>query len=385
MSSGSNKISKRKFLKYSLIGLGGVTAGLCAPKALGFNDLKFKLPVEKPWKWSVEAKYYGEHVLGVECQLCPMYCIIKPGKSGDCRTRKNFDNKLISIAYGNPCAIHIDPVEKKPLYHFLPGKKIFSIATAGCNLRCMNCQNWTISQVSPETTRNYDLMPDKTVEECLSNKCNLIAYTYSEPIAFYEYTYDTSKIAHSHGVRNVMVSAGFINEKPLRALCKYIDAANIDLKSFDNDIYMKLNGVTLQPILDTLKILKEEGVWLEITNLIIPTWTDDMDMIKRMCEWLCKNGLEDNPLHFSRFHPMYKLTQLPSTPVKSLTKAREIALKAGMKYVYIGNVPGSDGQNTLCSECKKIIIERKGYRILQNNLDGGSCKYCGSKISGVWS
>ena len=354
-----------------------------SPKLL--SDIRFKLPAEKPWKWSIEARYYGMHSLGVECQLCPMYCIIKPGKSGDCRTRKNFDNKLISIAYGNPCAIHIDPIEKKPLYHFLPGKRIFSIATAGCNLRCLNCQNWTISQVSPETTRNYDLMPDKTVQECLDNNCKLIAYTYSEPIAFYEYTYDTAKIAHSRGVRNVMVSAGFINEKPLRELCKYIDAANIDLKGFDNDVYMKLNGVNLKPILDTLKTMKEEGVWLEITNLIIPTWTDDLDMIKRMCDWLVENGFDDNPLHFSRFHPLYKLTQLPPTPVATLNKAYEIARKSGLKHVYIGNVPGSEGQNTVCPECKKILLERKGYMILKNNIENGNCKFCKSKVSGVWS
>ncbi len=362
-----------------------MTAGLCTPKVLGTNDLKFKLPAEKPWQWSIEARYYGEHPLGVECQLCPMYCIMKPGKSGSCKIKKNFDNKLMSIGYGNPCAIHIDPIEKKPLYHFLPGEKIFSLAIAGCTMTCLNCQNWTISQVSPKETRNYDLMPDKAVNESLNSDCKLMAYTYSEPTAFYEYTYDTSKIAHSRGVRNVIVSNGFINEKPLRELCKYIDAANIDLKSFDNDIYLKLNGGALQPILDTLKILKEENVWLEITNLIVPTWTDDLDMIKKMCEWLCENDLQDNPLHFSRFHPLYKLTLLPSTPVGTLTKARDIALKAGMKYVYIGNVPGSDGQNTICPECKKILIERRGYTILQNNINNGSCKYCKSEISGVWS
>lgn len=389
MSLSSGKISKREFLRYSLIGTGGIAASMFNPGLFaaknGFAKLNIKLPPEKPWKWSKEAVYYGPHALGVECQLCPLYCIIKPGKSGACKIKKNYDNKLMSIGYGNPCAIHIDPVEKKPLYHFLPSSEIFSLAVAGCNLTCLNCQNWTISQSSPADTRNYELMPDKAVEECLNHDCKLIAYTYSEPTAFFEYMYDTAKIAHEKGVRNVMVSNGFINEKPLRELCKYIDAANIDLKSFDNDIYLKLNGGALQPILDTLKIMKEEGVWLEITNLIVPTWTDDLDMIKKMCDWLVENGLEENPLHFSRFHPLYKLTQLPPTPVDILVKAHDIAVKAGIKYVYIGNVPGSDGQNTFCPECKKILVERRGYRILQNNILNGKCKYCQSKISGVWT
>ncbi|UCG29071.1 MAG: AmmeMemoRadiSam system radical SAM enzyme [Bacteroidales bacterium] len=328
--------------------------------------------------------FYEVTPRGVKCMICPNECTLKLDELSDCHNRTNRDNKLFTLAYGNPCAIHVDPIEKKPLYHFLPGSRAFSIATAGCNLACLNCQNWTISQSSPTETRNYDLMPQRVVEESIGNRCQSIAYTYSEPITFYEYTLDSSTIAKEKGVKNVMVSAGYINEKPLRNLARYIDAANIDLKSFKESIYLKLNAGKLQPVLDTLKILREENVWLEITNLVVPNWTDDFDMIREMCEWLSTNGLNDAPLHFSRFHPMYKLTQLPPTPVATLEKAREIAVEAGIKYVYIGNVPGTKASNTYCPECKKILIERRGYVIISNHIVNGKCRFCNETISGVW-
>ncbi|MBE9484227.1 MAG: AmmeMemoRadiSam system radical SAM enzyme, partial [Bacteroidetes bacterium] len=209
-------------------------------------------------------------------------------------------------------------------------------------------------------------------------------YTYSDPIAFYEYTYDTAMIAREKGIKNVFISAGYINETPLREIAKYLDGANIDLKSFDNKIYEMLNAGTLEPVLKTLQVLKDEGVWLEITNLIVPTWTDDLDMIKRMCSWLVSNGFEDTPLHFSRFHPMYKLTNLPSTPQKTLKDAHAVALSEGMHYVYIGNVPGSGAENTICHHCGDIAVERKGYSILSNNITNGKCNECGGVIPGIW-
>jgi pyruvate formate lyase activating enzyme len=281
--------------------------------------------------------------------------------------------------------VHIDPIEKKPLFHFLPGTRAFSIAVAGCNLRCLNCQNWQISQVSPKETENADLMPPAVVEECVRTQCESIAYTYSEPVTFYEYAFDTAKIAREKRIKNVWKSSGYINEKPLRMLSKVLDAANIDLKSFEDSIYTRLSSVRLEPILTTLKVLKEEGVWLEITNLVIPSWTDNLEMIRKMCDWLCSNGFSDCPLHFSRFIPLYKLTQLPTTPVSTLEQAREIALKAGMKYVYIGNVPGHEAENTYCHRCGKIIIERRGFSILSNDIVNKKCKFCGEKIPGVWS
>lgn len=377
----SKKMKKREFLKKGFL-------GSCAC-ALGLSKV-YSVPIflfnstDDLWKWSKVSKYFIETPRGLKCLICPNECILKDGEVGDCRSRVNYQNKIYSIGYGNPCSLHVDPIEKKPLYHFLPESKTFSLAVAGCNLACLNCQNWQISQVSPKDTRNYDLMPPEVYKQADYYKCKSIAYTYSEPIAFYEYFLDSSKIAHEHGMKNVMVSAGYINEKPLREVAKYIDAANIDLKSFDDDIYARLNGGSLQPILDTLKILKAEGVWLEITNLIVPEWTDNLEMIKRMCDWLYKNGFEDTPLHFSRFTPLHKLTHLPTTPVSVLNNATEIAQKSGIKYVYIGNVPGSNAQNTICPKCKKIAIERKGYRILQNNIENGKCKSCNESIAGVW-
>lgn len=375
------RISKREFLKYSFLGSCACVLGGGEVHA---NTKGFSLKTDDLWKWSKLSKYYIDTPKGVKCQVCPNDCIIKEGELGDCHSRINYKGKIYSIGYGNPCSINIDPIEKKPLYHFLPESKAFSIAVAGCNLACLNCQNWQISQVGPKETRNYDLMPPEVYKQAKKYECQSIAYTYSEPIAFYEYFLDSSKIAHEQGIKNVMVSAGYINEKPLREVAKYIDAANIDLKSFDDEIYARLNAGKLQPILDTLKILKDEGVWLEITNLIVPEWTDNLDMIKRMCAWLYKNGFEDSPLHFSRFSPLHKLTHLPSTPVNVLNKAREIAQNAGLKYVYIGNVPGSNAQNTVCPKCKKIVIERKGYRILQNNIINGKCGSCNEAIAGVW-
>ena len=384
MKKPEKKISKRQFVKYTLAGIGGIA---CTPinSLFGKNPVsKIANPPEKLWKWSREAMYYTATPRGLKCLRCPNECTIKEGELGDCHNHLNYNGKLYTIAYGNPCAVHIDPIEKKPLLHFLPESSAFSIATAGCNLACLNCQNWSISQISPRETRNFDLMPDKVIEAAIESDCESIAYTYSEPITFYEYTYDTAILARNAGIKNVMVSAGYINEEPIRKLARVIDAANIDLKSFKDSIYLKLNAGKLEPVLRTLKILNEEGVWLEITNLIIPGWTDDFDMIREMCDWLYKNGFADNPLHFSRFQPLYKLTQLPPTPLSTLTKAREIALDAGIKYVYIGNIPGTEAENTFCPNCNKIIIKRRGYRILSNHVINGECEYCSEPISGVW-
>ncbi|MCL5992261.1 MAG: AmmeMemoRadiSam system radical SAM enzyme [Bacteroidetes bacterium] len=377
MIQSKSNMTKRDFLKLG-------TAGICG---LCLQGIPFSLLAgddKKLWKWSKEASFYHSKAQIVYCELCPHECILSPGERGICRSKVNIEGKYYSVGYGNPCTANIDPIEKKPIYHFLPTSKAFSIAVAGCNFRCLNCQNWTISQVQPEETNNLDMFPEVVVKNCLDNKCESIAYTYSEPNSYYDYMYDTAKLANSKGIKNLLISNGYIYEKPLRRLTKYINAANINLKSFKNEIYKKLNGGTLAPILNTLKVLKEEGVWLEITNLVIPTWTDDFNMIKEMCNWLAANKLNDCPLHFLKFMPLYKLTHLPITPVSTLEKARKIALDAGMKYVYLGNVPGHEGENTFCPKCKKQIIERKGFYILENNMKKNSCKFCGETIAGVW-
>ncbi len=373
-------MDKREFIRKSVVGI--CAASLCPWKS--FGEILDSRGSAKPWKWSKEALFYMTTPRGVKCQLCPNECSLGEGETGDCRNRVNSDGILYSIGYGNPCSLSPDPIEKKPFYHFLPSTKAFSLGVAGCNMACLNCQNWQISQSSPRDTRNHDLMPEETVEKAVNYGCRSIAYTYSEPVTFYEYMLDTSKLAHRQGLKNVMVSNGFINEKPLRHLCQFLDAANIDLKSFDNNIYLKLNAGTLKPVLNTLKIMKEEGVWVEITNLVVPGWTDDLDMIREMSAWLYANGLHDVPLHFSRFYPVHKLTQLPSTPVGTLEEAREIALGEGVRHVYIGNVVGTDAGHTYCPACNKRVISRKGYVITGHHLKDGACEYCGEPIAGVW-
>jgi pyruvate formate lyase activating enzyme len=383
----TGSITRREFVASCALGAGGCVLGLHAwnARAEAAGWLSHDGGSDGLWKWSKEAMFYTSTPQGLKCFKCPNECLLAKGEAGLCRNRVNYEGKLYSIAYGNPCAVHIDPIEKKPLFHFLPSTRAFSIAAAGCNLACLNCQNWQISQVSPKETENYDMMPPRVVEQCLESHCESIAYTYSEPTTFYEYALDTAKLAHEKKIRNVLKSNGYVHEAPLRQLCKHLDAANIDLKTFDDDVYLKLTRARLAPVLRTLKVLKEEGVWLEITNLVVPGWTDDLKMIGEMCAWLSGNGLHDRPLHFSRFMPMYKLNRLPLTPVSTLEKAREIALKAGIQYVYLGNVPGHDGENTYCHKCGKMILERRGFAILANHVAGGRCGFCREKIPGVWS
>jgi pyruvate formate lyase activating enzyme len=380
-------VSKRDFLKTCLLAAGGCALGAGRLKAFAGMSLPYGAPSRSEkelWKWSKEVSYWTRTEHGLRCEKCPNECVLAAGDTGLCRNRVNHEGKMYTIAYGNPCAVHIDPIEKKPLYHFLPATRAYSIAAAGCNFRCLNCQNWEISQVSPYETVNDDLMPADVVEQCMKNHCESIAYTYSEPTTFFEYAYDTAKLARARGIKNVWKSNGYIQEAPLRNLCKVIDAANIDLKSFDDDTYKRLSSGSLAPVLRTLKVLKEEGVWLEITCLLVPGWTDDLDTVKRMCEWLTGNGLADCPVHFTRFMPLYKLTQLPLTPVATLERAREIALKAGVQYPFVGNVPGHTGENSYCHACGRLIIERRGFTILEIHVLAGKCQFCKTRIPGVW-
>jgi pyruvate formate lyase activating enzyme len=295
------------------------------------------------------------------------------------------DGELRAVTYGRPCAIHIDPIEKKPLYHFQPGSRIFSLATAGCNLHCKFCQNWTISQVAPQDVRNIRLEPSEVVRTAVAQQCGSIAYTYTDPVIYYEYTIDTSRLAREKGLKNVTVTAGYINRKPLELLCGVTDASNSDLKAFSDAFYRDLCEGSLKPVLDGLVLMKERGVWLEVTNLVIPTLNDDLEMIRRMCRWILANLGPDTPLHFSRFYPMYKIRNLPPTPVEFLMQARQEALDIGLHYVYVGNVLGADAAHTVCPRDKTLLIRRTGYSILENNIRNGKCPACGESIPGVWS
>ncbi len=372
------KLSKRQFLKKCAY----LSAGMVCLPGAGFIP---SLPGEEQKDFRREAMFQEETARGIMCRICPNECVLKEGELSKCNNRKVIKSKLYTLAFGNPCSVNVDPIEKKPLYHFLPGTRAFSIATAGCNLVCLNCQNWTISQISPDKSRNSDLMPDKVITECKSKGCDSIAYTYSEPVTFYEYVFETATLARQAGIKNVIKSNGYIYPEPLKKLCSVIDAANIDLKAFSESTYLKLSGGKLQPVLDSLKTYRDMGVWLEITNLVVPTWTDDLVEIRKMCRWLSENGFKKAPVHFSRFYPTYKLEQLPPTPVDILNKAAQIAADEGLEYVYTGNAPGSEISDTKCPKCKSILVGRQGFRISANNLNNGKCGSCGTGIDGVWS
>lgn len=320
----------------------------------------------------------------VQCELCPKLCIIGPGQSGECRVRVNLDGVLRTVVYGYPCSASIDPVEKKPVFHFLPGTPIFSISTVGCNLHCKNCQNWEISQANPEDSRAFACPPAKVVALAKQYKCLSIAYTYTEPIAYYEYTYDTAKLTREAGLRNVLVTAGYINEKPWRDLLQYIDAARIDLKSMSEAFYRDVCSATLKPVQNALVVARSMGVHVEVINLVIPTLNDKPEELRELSGWVRANLGKETPLHFSGFSPLYKMQHLPPTSQQTLETARDIAMSEGLEHVYIGNRQTEKGENTYCPECRKLLIERVGYSVLQNRLKDGHCPDCGKEIYGVW-
>ncbi len=330
-----------------------------------------------------EADFYETLSNGlVKCNLCPNNCLIKQGKRGLCEVRENKDGKLYALNYGLPVSEHIDPIEKKPIFHMLPSTDVYSIATAGCNFSCLNCQNWQISQATVEDFSLDKKTPEQIIRAALKSKSQAIAYTYSEPTIFYEYMYDIAKLAHENGLYNIMVTNGYINEEPLRKLCQYMDAFNVDLKGFSEEFYQKVTGGKLAPVLNTLKIIKEEGKLLEITYLIIPSLNDSEDEIKQAIQWLIDNIGEDTIVHFSRFYPDYKLKNIPATPVSTLKKARQMALDLGLKYVYTGNMYWPEGETTYCND-GSIAIQRQGFIVTENNLDKGKCND-GTEVPGIW-
>lgn len=378
-------ISRREFCKFCL--LGGASLAI-SPLILNLFKKSARAQEEKGGIGFVntkEAMFYKKlDENTIQCNLCPRNCTLKNGMRGFCQVREPREGKHYSLVYGNPTAVHVDPIEKKPLFHFLPATTAFSIATAGCNFRCKNCQNWQISQFPPEETYNQYLPPKAVVEMATKYRCPTISYTYTEPAVFYEYMLDTAKIAKANGIRNMYHSNGYLNPKPAEELSLYLDGANIDLKGFTQEFYSKIPEGDLNTVLNTIKILKKNRVHVEITNLVIPPLNDDTNTIRMMCQWIRDEVGKETPLHFTRFYPTYKLKNLSPTPVKTLEEARQIAIKEGLQYVYIGNVPGHEGENTYCPKEGKILIRRLGYEILENNLINGKCKFCGLDIPGVW-
>ena len=323
----------------------------------------------------------------VRCLACSNYCVIPNKNYGICGVRKNIDGKLFLLVYGKSISANIDPIEKKPLFHFLPGTGVFSIGTFGCNFSCEFCQNWDISQTPKNGNEkvihnSYDLSPEQIVKIAQKNKIPSIAYTYNEPAVFFEYAYDTARLAHKKGIKNVYVTNGYESKEALEKILPFIDAMNIDLKSFNPEFYRKICGGNLKPVLDNIKNLFGK-VWIELTTLIIPGHNDSDTELKKIAEFISKISKEI-PWHISRFYPAYKMNNIIPTPYETLRKAYKIGKDAGLKYIYIGNIHDLEHSNTYCPKCGRILIKRENYSILENNIKNGKCKFCGEKIPGVW-
>jgi pyruvate formate lyase activating enzyme len=374
-------ISRRQFLKTGITGACAVCTAyapfmptISASERYGENEFPIK-----------EAMYYKQLPdVRVECELCPRACKVADLERGYCGVRENRDGKYYTLVHSRVCSLNADPIEKKPLFHYLPGTRAYSIATAGCNIECKFCQNWQISQFRPEQVDNIKLTPEEVIRFAKEKRCETIAYTYSEPVVFYEYMYDTAKLGKREGVRSVMISNGYIKKEPLIELCKELDAVKIDFKAFTEKFYKETCSGELKPVLETLLTLKEIGIWFELVVLIVPTLNDSGEEIKDMCSWINDNLGPDVPVHFTRFHPTYKIKNLPPTPIKTLEKARNIAIESGLNFAYTGNVPGHPGESTYCPDCKEVVIKRVGYTILQYSLNSNECSNCKHPIPGVW-
>ncbi|MDX9867885.1 MAG: AmmeMemoRadiSam system radical SAM enzyme [Kiritimatiellia bacterium] len=322
----------------------------------------------------------------VRCGLCPKNCAIPPGHSGECRVRINADGVLRAVTYGRPNAVHVDPMEKKPLFHFFPGAPILSLGAVGCNLHCKNCQNAELSQGDPETMPAYELQPAALPGVARGQGCAHVAYTYNEPLVGYEYVRDCCRAARDAGLRNVLVTAGYINEAPLRALAPFVDAANVDIKAFQDEFYRKVCDGTLEPVLRSVLLLKEAGVHVELTNLLIPTLNDSDAFLDPLCAWIRDHVGAETPTHFSRFFPSFRMTRLPPTPIETLRHACDRARAAGLRHVYVGNAEVPGGEDTRCAGCGETVVRRQRYVVTENRLTPqGACPACGRTVYGVWS
>jgi len=408
--------SRRSFLqssvKYSLL-LGGAGAFLSSPALLRWligetagsaqaasrlEKLIETAPLARFWASTTESagncnlchgqgpwmEDYQHREDLIKCLLCAQGCVIREGRRGQCHTRINIKGELRTLSYGRPISMHVDPIEKKPFYHFLPGTAAFSLATAGCPLHCKFCQNWEISQSRPEDFPDRFVPPSQIVEEAVSRESPIIAYTYTEPTVFTEYLLDIARLGKKQGRRSVIVSCGFMNEAPLTEMCELLDGIKIDLKGIRKEFYRKVCGAELGPVLRSIKQVARSGTHLEIVNLVVPTLNDSDDNLTELANWVMGEVGPDVPIHYTRFHPDYKMLNLPPTPVATLERAREIAMDKGIHYAFVGNVPGHPGNNTYCPKCGKVVIERQGYFVRAINLVNGKCKSCGESIAGFW-
>ncbi len=335
----------------------------------------FVTPTPSPW--------YSQLSNGrVRCELCPNQCTIEPGERGVCRVRENRDQSLYTLAFGNPVVVQDDPVERNPFFHVRPGTRSLSLSTAGCNLACRFCEVWDMALVAPEDVYAHNMPPQRVLEHAQATNVGAVCYSFGEPVVFYEYMAAMASLVKEAGMLNLMQTAGYIQPEPLAELLPYLDAVNIDLKGFDPTFYREAVGGDLDPVLQTLKQVRAAGIHIEITNLLIPTLNDDMETIGAMCRWIRDELGPDVPLHFGRFYPLYKLIDLPRTPVATLDQARQTALQAGLRYVYVARVPGHEGEDTYCPNCGETIIDREGFMIDFVHVDNGRCRYCQTEIPG---
>lgn len=373
-------MNRRHFFQFGAAGI-----GLMALRQIIDGEVVYGLPPsDNSSKYTTEALYYKKTANGFECNLCPKNCNLNAIRPGECKTKEVRNDRLISTAYGNPYYVNTETPELESLYHFKPGSKMLTLGTAGCTLVCMYCKVFEVSKKSPAEIIHRTLFPEQVIQQCVEKGIKTITYAYTEPVAFFEYMLATAKLAHQHGIQNVMISNGFINEAPLRELAHYLDAAVIDVKAFNDATYQKLTTGSIFPVFNTLKVLKELHVWTEITHLLVPEWTDNFELLKKMCDWMIENGFGSTPFHFNKFQPMYRLTRLPATPEPLLQKARETAIASGLKFVYLDNDPVNESQQTICPKCKKVVIDRKGYKMIANQLKNGKCSNCNEAIPGIW-
>jgi pyruvate formate lyase activating enzyme len=325
-----------------------------------------------------------DHLNNVKCLLCAQECLLRPGERGKCRARLNVNGTLRSLVYGHPVTIHIDPIEKKPFYHFLPGSAAYSLATSGCPLRCRFCQNWEISQSRPEDFAGPFVPPSEIVQSASSRSVPVVAFTYNEPTVFTEYLTDIARLARKQKLRCAMISCGFMTEAPLTEICDTLDAIKIDLKGFDEGFYRNVSGAELKPVLRSIKQVAKSGVHLEIVNLVVPTLNDSEKMLRNLADWVMGELGPDVPIHFTRFHPDYQLLNLSPTPIAILERARAIAMDKGVHFAFVGNVPNHPGNHTYCPKCGKVVVKRSNFFIEELNLKNGVCRFCGTRIAGVW-
>jgi len=342
-------------------------------------------PAENESRFVVEAKFYEKlPYKKIKCRLCPRECIIDDRERGYCGVRENRGGTYYTLVHSRVCAAHVDPIEKKPLFHFHPGTMAFSVATAGCNVNCKMCQNWEISQVRPEQVRSVYLPPLDLAAQARQSRCASIAYTYSEPMIFYEYMTDAADAGHAQGIKSVVVTGGYVQEDPLKKLCQRVDAVKVDLKAYSEKFYREVVNGELKHVLNTLVTLRKQGMWTEIVYLVVPTLNDSDREFQGLARWIRSELGLDVPLHFSRFHPQYLLKNLPPTSLEALERAKAIADSEGLHYVYIGNVPGHPAESTYCPKCRRVVVEREGYVVKTVQLRNGKCRNCQQVIPGVW-